>query len=183
MYKAGTITLVAPSLGTALAVNGGEKWLVQQNRRGQFIQGLEQPELTESSAETRQRLPIRSEVIYFIEDENDPAAVKLWATKQDYLDIEEIIRQRKESDQQKEEMASRPKIRVMEQLIERGILIGEAKPVINEIFLDDFLRQYSIIRRHDTFATSGDFYQTRKRWFEQLTPEGWVQTPDPRRKL
>lgn len=175
MYKAGTITLVAPSIGMALAVNGAEKWFVPRNRRGQFSETSDHPQLGQIQKSVPQQLPIVTEVIYFLVNEDDPFAVKLWATRREYLDVAAII-------QKKKELAARPKVRVMEQLIERGVAIGEPTILMPEMLRADFLKKHPITGRFDPFTPSGDFLKTRKRWFEETTLEGWTETPDPRKK-
>lgn len=182
MYKAGTITLVAPGLEMALAASGTNKWLVPQNRRGYFFAGPAQPELKGASTDTVQHLPKQDEIIYFLVDENDPAAVKLWATKQEYEAALETTKRRKELEQIQKELAARPKIRVLEQLFKREVPIGEPVVLLPEVLREDFLKKYPVVYDHDRFTTSGDFLQKRERWFEERTLEGWVQTPDPRRK-
>lgn len=197
MYRAGTITLVAPSLGMALAVSGANKWFVPQNRRGQFTPGTVQPELTELAAEMK-LLPAMNEIVYFIPDESD-SSVKLWATKQEYDYAQALIRQanelkaqqeerRKEMERQRKELIARPRIRVMELFTERKLVNDvlteiQADPTkIMEMLREDFLRQHPIVYPRDRYTTSEDIRQKRERWFEQLTPEGWVRISDPRRK-
>jgi|GEM_PF-4189890 hypothetical protein len=175
--KVGKIVLLSPSLGMALAVNGGEKWFVPQNRSGQFVAGQDTPELTKPSAGTLLYPPQLDEIIHFTVDEKDPAVVKLWATKQDYDAVTETIKRQKE-------LTARPKIRYMEQLVQSGVEIGKPRIILPEMPLEEFLLKYPTIRNRDQFITSGDYYQMRKRWPETFTPAGWVpMEKDPRKKL